>query len=247
MTHTHHILVIDDDERLRLLLRRFLEESGFRVTDVGNTADARRILDGLIFDLLIIDIMMPGETGLEFLADLRKSNPVPALFLTAMSETEHRIEGLELGADDYMSKPFEPRELVLRIKGILARIRTAPLPETTDSNIVAFGPFQFDLTTGILTREGTRVHITTAEQKLLASFAHKPGSVLSRDDLSDAMDGSMRGRSIDVAVARLRGKLEPNPRHPVYLQTVRNQGWQLSIDTHSTAQTGGTPTVNGDS
>ena len=115
----HHILVIDDDERLRLLLRRFLEESGFRVTDVGSTAEARGILAGLAFDLLIIDIMMPGETGLEFLQELRKSNPVPALFLTALSETEHRIQGLEFGADDYMSKPFEPRELVLRIKSIL--------------------------------------------------------------------------------------------------------------------------------
>ena len=120
----HHILVIDDDERLRLLLRRFLEESGFRVTDVGSTAEARGILAGLAFDLLIIDIMMPGETGLEFLQELRKSNPVPALFLTALSETEHRIQGLEFGADDYMSKPFEPRELVLRIKSILAGPQT---------------------------------------------------------------------------------------------------------------------------
>ena len=116
-----HILVIDDDERLRLLLRRFLEESGFRVTDVGSASDARQILDGFVFDLLIVDIMMPGETGLEFLSDIRSGNQVPALFLTAMSETEHRIAGLESGADDYMSKPFEPRELVVRIRSILSR------------------------------------------------------------------------------------------------------------------------------
>ena len=116
-----HILVIDDDERLRLLLRRFLEESGFRVTDVGSASDARQILDGFVFDLLIVDIMMPGETGLEFLSDIRSGDQVPALFLTAMSETEHRIAGLESGADDYMSKPFEPRELVLRIRSILSR------------------------------------------------------------------------------------------------------------------------------
>ena len=118
----HHILVIDDDERLRILLRRFLEESGFRVTDAGNASEARKILQGIAFDLLVVDIVMPGETGLEFLADIRKDNAVPALFLTAMSETENRIEGLEAGADDYMSKPFEPRELVLRIKQKGAKI-----------------------------------------------------------------------------------------------------------------------------
>jgi len=223
----HHILVIDDDERLRLLLRRFLEESGFRVTDVGNTAAARQILDGLVFDLLIIDIMMPGETGLEFLADLRKQNPVPALFLSALSETEHRIQGLETGADDYMSKPFEPRELVLRIKSILGR---SAAPAASAQGEVAFGPYVFDTNSGMLTRNGERIHITTAEQKLLGSFAALPDEVLSRDDLGAAMDGSMQGRSIDVAVARLRGKIEPDPRYPVYLQTVRNKGWLLRTD-----------------
>ena len=221
----HHILVIDDDERLRLLLRRFLEESGFRVTDVGSTAEARGILAGLAFDLLIIDIMMPGETGLEFLQELRKSNPVPALFLTALSETEHRIQGLEFGADDYMSKPFEPRELVLRIKSILGRTKNVAPSE--DKPRIAFGPYLYDIYTGMLTRSGGRLHITTAEQKLLGSFAARPDEVLSRDELALAMEGSMQGRSIDVAVARLRSKLEPDPRHPVYLQTVRNRGWLL--------------------
>ena len=229
---SQHILVIDDDERLRLLLRRFLEESGFRVTDVGSAVDARRILEGISFDLLIVDIMMPGETGLEFLSDLRKSNPVPALFLTAMSETEHRIAGLERGADDYMSKPFEPRELVLRIKSILARSATAP---TTQAANIAFGPYSFDLNTGILMHPTGRIHITTAEQKLLASFAAKPDRVLSREDIAVAMDSSMRGRSIDVAVARLRAKIEPDPRFPVYLQTIRNKGWLLRTDSQTRA------------
>lgn len=229
---SQHILVIDDDERLRLLLRRFLEESGFRVTDVGSAVDARRILEGISFDLLIVDIMMPGETGLEFLSDLRKSNPVPALFLTAMSETEHRIAGLETGADDYMSKPFEPRELVLRIKSILARSATAP---TTQAASIAFGPYSFDLNTGILMHPTGRIHITTAEQKLLASFAAKPDRVLSREDIAVAMDSSMRGRSIDVAVARLRAKIEPDPRFPVYLQTIRNKGWLLRTDSQTRA------------
>lgn len=222
-----HILVIDDDERLRLLLRRFLEESDFRVTDVGSAADARKALAGIIFDLIIVDIMMPGETGLEFLADIRKDNKVPALFLTAMAETEHRIAGLESGADDYMSKPFEPRELVLRIRSILARAVTRP--GKTDSTI-SFGPYSFDRNTGILMHTSGRIHITTAEQKLMTSFAATPDTVMSRDDIAAAMDSSMRGRSIDVAVARLRAKIEPDPRYPVYLQTIRNKGWLLRTD-----------------
>ena len=170
-TEIQHILVIDDDERLRLLLRRFLEESGFRVTDVASARDARRLLGSIAFDLLIVDIMMPGETGLEFLTDLRKASEVPALFLTAMAETEHRITGLESGADDYMSKPFEPRELVLRIRSILAR--AAARPRQAGSSI-GFGPYSFDPSTGVLMHSSGRIHITTAEQKLLASFASHP-------------------------------------------------------------------------
>ena len=224
----HHILVIDDDERLRILLRRFLEESGYRVTDAGTAQEARSILQGMAFDILVVDVMMPGETGIEFLADLRKDDSVPALFLTARSETESRIEGLEAGADDYMSKPFEPRELVLRIQRILQR--NVLTEQKTTANDVRFGPFHFDIVSGLLTKAGIRLHITTAEQQLLGSFAEAPNTVLSRDDLSNILDGRMEGRSIDVAVARLRRKLEPNPRHPVYLQTVRNRGWMLRTD-----------------
>jgi two-component system phosphate regulon response regulator OmpR len=224
----HHILVIDDDERLRILLRRFLEESGFRVTDAGSAQEARSILKGMAFDILVVDVMMPGETGIEFLADLRKDDPVPALFLTARSETESRIEGLEAGADDYMSKPFEPRELVLRIQRILKR--NVLTEQKTMANDVRFGPFHFDIVSGLLTKAGNRLHITTAEQQLLGTFAKAPNTVLSRDDLSNILNGRMEGRSIDVAVARLRRKLEPNPRHPVYLQTVRNRGWMLRTD-----------------
>ena len=224
----HHILVIDDDERLRILLRRFLEESGFRVTDAASANEARQILKGIAFDILVVDVMMPGETGIEFLSDLRKEDSIPALFLTARSETERRIEGLEAGADDYMSKPFEPRELVLRIKRILQR--NPQNERQTTANGVRFGPFHFDLTSGLLTKASKRLHITTAEQQLLSSFAEAPNVVLSRDDLSKIVDGRMEGRSIDVAVARLRRKLEPNPRQPVYLQTVRNRGWMLRTD-----------------
>jgi len=223
----HHILVIDDDERLRILLRRFLEESGFRVTDASNASEARKILAGIAFDLLVVDIMMPGETGLEFLTNIRKDNAVPALFLTAMSDTENRIEGLEAGADDYISKPFEPRELVLRIKRILQRNQ----PNDLDTGKITFGPFDFNPNTGMLLELGARIHITTAEQQLLTNFGKRPNEILSRDDLGAALEGRMEGRSIDVAVARLRRKLEPNPRHPVYLQTVRNRGWVLRTDT----------------
>ncbi len=222
----HHILVIDDDERLRGLLRRFLEESGFRVTDAGNASEARQFLNGIAFDLLVVDIMMPGETGLEFLADIRKSNNVPALFLTAMSDPENRIEGLETGADDYMSKPFEPRELVLRIKRILMRNQ----PRIIRDQGIIFGPFLFNPDTGMLSKSGNRIHITTAEQQLLSSFGNRPNQILSRDDLGMALDGRMEGRSIDVAVARLRRKIEPDPRRPVFLQTVRNRGWMLRTD-----------------
>ena len=222
-----HILVIDDDDRLRLLLRRFLEESGFRVTDVGSANAARQALQSLVFDVMIVDIMMPGETGLELLADLRGINPVPALFLTAMSETEHRIAGLEAGADDYMSKPFEPRELVLRIKSILGRSsRGTP----TEAKAVSFGPYSFDLASGILMHSTGRIHMTSAEQRLMQSFASAPDRILSREDIAKAMNSSMRGRSIDVAVARLRAKIEPDPRYPVFLQTVRNKGWLLRTD-----------------
>ena len=222
-----HILVIDDDDRLRLLLRRFLEESGFRVTDVGSASAARQALQSLVFDVMIVDIMMPGETGLELLADLRETNPVPALFLTAMSETEQRIAGLEAGADDYMSKPFEPRELVLRIKSILGRSsRGTP----TEAKAVSFGPYSFDLASGILMHSTGRIHMTSAEQRLMQSFASAPDRILSREDIAEAMDSSMRGRSIDVAVARLRAKIEPDPRFPVFLQTVRNKGWLLRAD-----------------
>ena len=217
-----HILVIDDDERLRDLLQRFLSESGFLVTAAGSAEEARAFLVGTMFDLLVIDVMMPEETGTEFLADLRKRSSVPALFLTAISETEDRIAGLETGADDYVAKPFEPRELILRIKRILARQKL-----TERSSQVHFGMFSYDTDRQILMEDGLRVHITTAEQDLLRCFTAAPNEVLSRQNISDSLKGRMNGRSIDVAVARLRTKLERDSRFPVFLQTVRGKGWML--------------------
>ena len=217
-----HLLVIDDDERLRDLLQRFLSESGFLVTAAGSAKEARAFLVGTMFDLLVIDVMMPEETGTEFLADLRKRSSVPALFLTAINETEDRIAGLETGADDYVAKPFEPRELILRIKRILARQQLTERP-----SLVHFGMFSYDSDRQILMEDGLRVHITTAEQDLLSCFTAAPNEVLSRQNISDSLKGRMNGRSIDVAVARLRTKLERDSRFPVFLQTVRGKGWML--------------------
>jgi len=231
MTQTNtdaHILVIDDDDRLRDLLRRFLEESGFRVTDAASADAATSFMAGTTFDLLVIDVMMPGMTGVEFLRQIRQTNNVPALFLTAMGETEDRIDGLEAGADDYISKPFEPRELILRIQRILDR-GIAPSSEQQVDNL-SFGSFRFNLATGVLTENDKRVHLTSAEQELLTCFAARPDTSLSRQDVSDLLQGRMRGRSIDVAVARLRQKLEADPRYPVYLQTIRGIGWALRVN-----------------
>ena len=226
MAEMAHILVIDDDARLRELLRRFLEESGYMVTDAENALQARAYMDSTQFDLLVIDVMMPGETGLEFLQSIRNDTSVPALFLTALSETENRIDGLSIGADDYISKPFEPRELILRIKNILNRSSFEP-SKTAE---VLFGTFCYQPESKILTESGRRVHITTAEQELLDCFALHPNQTLSRQDISQMLNGRMNGRSIDVAVARLRSKLETDPRYPVLLQTIRGIGWQLTTN-----------------
>ena len=219
---TPHILVIDDDARLRDLLSRFLEESGYLVSGAESAAQARAIMKYMQFDLLVIDVMMPGETGLELLADIRKTSHTPALFLTAMNETENRIDGLEVGADDYIAKPFEPRELILRIKRILDRQE-----QQNATGLVRFGTFIFDCDSRVLSEGGQRIHITTAEQDLLSCFAIAPNQILSREDISQQLKGRMKGRSIDVAVARLRTKLEADPRFPVYLQTTRGKGWLL--------------------
>ena len=225
MSEPAHILVIDDDERLRELLRRFLEESGFRVTGANSAAEARDYMKVMHFDLLVIDVMMPGETGVEFLASIRPAANIPALFLTALSETENRIEGLEAGADDYIAKPFEPRDLILRISRILDR-----QIDISSSSDIQFGPFSLNLDSNILTENGRRIHITTGEQDLLSCFSQSANQIVSRDEIAQHLDGRMQGRSIDVAVARLRTKLEVDPRYPVMLQTVRGKGWMLKTN-----------------
>ena len=219
-----HILVIDDDQRLRLLLKQFLEKNGFRVSDAKDTDQAKKIMKSLIFDLLVIDIMMPGQNGLEFLKEVRLKNNVPALMLSAMSAPEDRLDGLEFGADDYMTKPFEPRELLLRIQNILKRF-TPNISKNNENT--RFGPFLFNQNSLNLYKDGISVHLTTSEQKLLNCFALSPNKALSRDDINNLLGGNMEIRSIDVAIVRIRRKLEQDQRYPIYLQTVRGVGWML--------------------
>jgi two-component system phosphate regulon response regulator OmpR len=219
-----HILVVDDDRRLRELLTRYLTEQGFRVSSGEDAADARVKLDSLTFDLLVVDIMMPGEDGLTFTESLRRESEVPILLLTAMSESEDRIRGLERGADDYLPKPFEPRELVLRINAILRR---RPAVRIAEPQAVSFGDFSFDPARGELSRYGERVHLTAAEALLLKTL---PGTPVSRDALCIASGAHPTMRTIDVQVTRLRRKIESDPKYPRYLQTVRGTGYVLVAD-----------------
>ena len=223
-----HVLVVDDDTRLRGLLNTFLSKSGFRVTTASNAAEARQRLSALDFDLIVLDVMMPGETGLEFATELRRTDDVPILMLTAMVETKDRIAGLERGVDDYLGKPFEPRELLLRIQSVLRRGRPAGTPAATEARRqVTFGPMQFDIELGELTDKGKRLPLTDAEIALMRAFAGRIGEVLSRETLCKIVGASVNERAIDVQVTRLRRKIEPDPSFPRYLRTVRGQGYRL--------------------
>jgi len=222
-----HILVVDDDTRLRGLLSTFLSQNGFRISTASNAAEARQRLSALDFDLIVLDVMMPGETGLEFAAELRKSNDVPILMLTAMVETKDRIAGLERGVDDYLGKPFEPRELLLRIQSVLRRGRPAAAAEAADPERVTFGDMEFDLQLGELKHKGKRIALTDAETVLLRALAARMGEALSRETLCKSVGSDVNERAIDVQVNRLRRKIEPDPTFPRYLRTVRGQGYRL--------------------
>ena len=225
-----HLLVIDDDSRLRDLLRRYLVESGFRVTTAGDAAEARLKLQSIAFDLLIVDVMMPGESGLALTESLRQTNDVPILLLTAMAEPENRIDGLERGADDYLTKPFEPRELVLRIRNILQRVTPAAAAERRVEEL-PLGNLRFDLKRSALYRGEEPVHLTEAETALLVALARKPGEPVSREDaVADEAQCSGNLRTVDVQMTRLRRKIERDPKFPRYLQTVRGTGYVLKPD-----------------
>jgi two-component system phosphate regulon response regulator OmpR len=228
MDDSAHILVVDDDTRLRELLHRYLSDQGFRVTAAKDAAEARGFLRSLAFDLLILDIMMPGENGLELLRALRREQAVPVLLLTAIDEVDSRIEGFESGADDYLPKPFEPRELVLRIQAVLRRMaaRERPAPPRK----VHFGAFSFDLERIELRRGEAFVKLSSAEAQLLKALADRAGDAVSRDELSQASPEVGNARTIDVQVTRLRRKIETDPKFPRYLQTVRGIGYALITD-----------------
>ncbi len=221
-----HLLVVDDDSRIRELLSRYLGANGFRVTVAETAADARRKLTSLCFDALVVDVMMPGESGLELTTSLRRHSDVPILILTARSEAEDRIHGLEIGADDYLAKPFEPRELLLRIANLLKRGDAQP---AGGPNEVRFGPFVFHLGRMELKRGSDPVRLTDRERNLLRIFADKPGETIARHLLIGG-GGNLGERTADVQINRLRRKLEPDPTNPIYLQTVRGIGYRLLTD-----------------
>jgi two-component system, OmpR family, phosphate regulon response regulator OmpR len=223
-----HILVVDDDRRLRELLRKYLSDNGFLVTTAEDAAAAQGTMTGLSFDAAIVDVMMPGQSGLDLTRALRQSgHDLPILMLTAMGETADRITGLEAGADDYLAKPFEPRELVLRLQGLLRR-RPAAVPDKPTT--LRFGPWSWridrdDLVNG----EGEERRLTTAEVALLRLLAGRLGEIVSRDEAASTGAGGS-ARAVDVQVVRLRRKLDDDGRLPRYLQTVRGEGYVLRAD-----------------
>jgi len=220
-----HLLLVDDDRRIRDLLSRFLLGEGYRVTTAESAAEARAKLDSLKFDLLILDVMMPGETGFELAKSIRTSSTVPILILTALDEKENRIEGLELGADDYVAKPFEPRELSLRIASILRRAQPAAAQPVES---VRFGQFVFHLGRGELRRGEEVIHLTDRERAMLRLLAAAPGETVPRQMLA-GNGGAVGERAVDVQVNRLRRKIERDPANPLIVQTVRGVGYRLMV------------------
>jgi len=218
-----HLLVVDDDRRIRVLLSRFLVGEGYRVTTAESSREARAKLEGLNFDLLVLDVMMPGENGFDLASAIRAGSAVPILMLTARDEKESRIKGLEIGADDYLAKPFEPRELSLRVAGILRRVRppSAPVPES-----VRFGPFVFHLARGELRRGEEVIRLTDRERDMLRVLSASVGETVLRQALAGNGE-SVSERTVDVQVNRLRRKVETDPANPLFVQTVRGVGYRL--------------------
>ena len=224
MTEQAHLLVVDDDARLRQLLSRYLSENGYLVSTAADAAEARQQLASMEFDLIVLDVMMPGENGVELTRALRAENDVPILLLTAMGDTKDRIVGLDAGADDYIGKPFEPRELLLRIANVLRR-SAREMPR--EMRRVHFGRYAFDLDRLELSEEGAVVHLTTAEAGLLDILVRHAGTTMSRETMAELSGNEGNLRTIDVQITRLRKKIEDDPRLPRHLQTVRGRGYVL--------------------
>jgi two-component system, OmpR family, phosphate regulon response regulator OmpR len=224
-----HLLVVDDDERIRGLLQKFLMRHGFLVTIARDALQARRLLAGLEFDLLVLDVMMPGEDGIALTRDLRAKMTVPILLLTAKGEASNRIEGFEAGADDYLVKPFEPKELLLRINAILRRV-PAVKPDA-GPKVLHLGEVRYDLDRGEMWRGADPVRLTATEAALMRIFSGQPGSAVSREKLvGDLGADASQERAVDVQITRLRRKIEADPKQPRYLQTVRGEGYMLAPD-----------------
>ena len=227
-----HLLIVDDDERIRGLLRKFLARNGFLVTPARDAAHARALLTGLEFDLIVLDVMMPGEDGVELTRALREKIATPILLLTAKGETADRILGLEAGADDYLPKPFEPRELLLRINAILRRI-PKPAARAEPPRSLHLGEVRYDVTRGELWRGRDLVRLTATESLLMRVFAARAHEPVSRQELVEDLGGGVaeaQERAVDVQITRLRRKIETDPKSPRYLQTVRGSGYMLAPD-----------------
>ena len=224
-----HVLVVDDDRRLRDLLARFLGENGYRVTAAASAAEARAKSGSVVFDAIVLDVMMPGETGFDYMRRLRVSSQIPILMLTARADVGDRLHGLELGADDYLAKPFEPRELVLRLGNILKRSGPPADPAPAAPELVRFGPFLFRFDRGELRREGEVIRITDREREILTILGHRGGQEVAREELTGTAGGATE-RAVDVQITRLRRKIEVDPANPVFLQTVRGVGYRLAAE-----------------
>ena len=227
-----HILVVDDDARIRDLLKKFLARNGFMVTVARDARHARNLLEGLEFDLIVLDVMMPGENGVALTEGLRETMTTPILLLTARGDAEDRIRGLEAGADDYLPKPFEPRELLLRIGAILRRV-PKPAPKAAPPRSLQLGEVRYDVTRGELWRGRDPIRLTATESTLMRLFAARPHEPVSRQELVEDLGGGIaeaQERAVDVQVTRLRRKIESDPKAPRYLQTVRGAGYMLAPD-----------------
>jgi len=231
-----HLLIVDDDERIRTLLRKYLMRHGFLVSAARDAAHARRVLSGLDFDLIVMDVMMPGEDGVSLTNALRKERDTPILLLTAKTETEDKIAGLTAGADDYLTKPFEPRELLLRINAILRRV---PKEESgaVAPKVMHLGTLRYDVEKSDMWQGDARIRLTSTEVQLMRIFSARPGEAISRTELVEELGRSASGgggnsqeRAVDVQITRLRRKVEADPKQPRYLQTVRGAGYMLQPD-----------------
>ena len=222
--NTFHILVVDDDDRIRELVKEYLKKNNFLVTTAREASDARKKLEIIKFDIIILDIMMPGESGLDLTKEIKKNNPTPIILLTAKGEAENRIEGLELGADDYLGKPFEPKELLLRIKNILNKIKKPILPDEIYIGSTLINLKKLDIKINSKIKK-----INPQEKKILEKMLGFPGKIFSRDEIGKIINIS-KERTVDVMITRLRQKIESNPKNPKYLQTIRGSGYVLWIE-----------------